>query len=190
MADGGVDRAFRFPFDPSSAQEQMLASYCGAARFAYNWALAEVTANLAMRATDRAAGVAEGELTPSLSWSAYTLNKRWNSVKETVAPWWREVSMHAFRSGINASAAALKNWSESKNGTRKGRRRVGFPKFKRKATARRSVSFVEINHQLSWLHPDRHHIRLMLPASSHAGAGPQSRAARLSWVHTHGSTRR
>ena len=29
-----------------------------------------------------------------------------------------------------------------------------------------SVSFVEINHQLSWLHPGRHAVRLMLPQST------------------------
>ena len=55
----------------------------------------EVTANLAARRAERAAGVAEERLTPTLSWSGPSLSKRWNEMKDEVAPWWREVSMHA-----------------------------------------------------------------------------------------------
>jgi putative transposase len=117
-----------------------------------------------------------------LSWSARSLSKRWNEVKDVEAPWWREVSMHAFRSGISSAADALKNWSDSKAGSRKGRR-MGFPGFKSKRRAVPSVSFVEINHQLSWLAPDRHHVRLMLPQSS-----PDPDMARrrhlVGWLHT------
>jgi putative transposase len=51
-----------------------------------------------------------------------------------------------------------------------------------------AVSFVEINHQLSWLHPDRHHVRLMLPQSP---ADPELRRRRehLGWLHTVEPTR-
>jgi putative transposase len=186
---GFIIRAYRFALDPSAAQERLLRSYCGAARFAYNWALREVTANLETRKAERAAGVPEGSLTPAVSWSAYALSKRWNAAKHEAAPWWREVSMHAFRSGITACAEALTAWKTSQAGTRKGRR-VGFPKRKTRRRSRPSVTFVELNHQLSWLHPDRHHVRLMLPAAVHTGPGARERAERLGWIHTHSSTRR
>ena len=180
--EGLVTRAMVFTLDPSPAEERLLRSYCGAARKAYNWALGEVTANLAAREAERAVAVPEDHMTPMLSWSAWSLSKRWNAVKDLEAPWWREVSMHAFRSGLTAAANALENWHESRTGKRKGRR-MGFPRFKTKKNALLSVSFVEINHQLSWLHPDRHHVRLMLPQSA---AEPDLRRRRqyLGWVHT------
>lgn len=128
-------------------------SFCGARRFAFNWVVGLVKENLEIRRQERAAGVPEAELTPAVSWSARNLSTRWNSVKGEVAPWWREVSMHAFRSGIVDAATALESWSKSKTGNRKGRP-VAFPKFKRRGKSIPSVSFVEINHQLSWLHPD------------------------------------
>ncbi len=74
------------------------------------------------------------------------------------------------------------NWYDSKTGKRKGRQ-MGFPRFKTKKGSTPSVSFVEINHQLSWPHPDRHHVRLMLPRSP---ADPELRRRRayLGWLHT------
>jgi putative transposase len=73
--------------------------------------------------------------------------------------------MHAFRSGIVDAPQALENWSKSRSGERMGRR-VGFPRFKKRGKSVPSVSFVDINHQLSWLHENRHAIRLMLPQST------------------------
>ena len=184
--NGWVTRGLVFPLDVSPSEERLLVSYCGARRFAYNWVVGLVRDNLAARRAERAAGVAEDRLTPAVSWSAKSLGMRWNLVKDEVAPWWREVSMHAFRSGIVDAANALKNWSESRSGRRKGPK-VGFPKFKKKDRSIPSVSFVEINHQLSWLHPDRHHVRLMLPQST---PDPQVRHRRdqLAWLHTTEST--
>lgn len=163
-------------------------SYCGARRFAYNWVLATVRDNLAIRRTEREAGVPEDELTPAVSWNAKRLGTRWNQVKDEVAPWWQEVSMHAFRSGIVDAAQALENWSKSRSGERKGHR-IGFPRFKKRDKSVPSVSFVEINHQLSWLHPNRHAIRLMLPQST---PDPEVKRRRdeLTWLHTTSSTRR
>jgi putative transposase len=96
MADGCVTRAVTFTLDPSPAQVRMLHNYCGAARFSFNWALRQVKANLATRATEREAGTAEAVLTPAVSWSAYSLRKQFNVVKTDVAPWWRETAKHSF----------------------------------------------------------------------------------------------
>ena len=175
-----------FALDVTPSEERLLVSYCGARRFAYNWVIGLVSENLATRRRERAAGVAEERLTRAVSWSAKSLGVRWNQVKDELAPWWREVSMHAFRSGIVDAATALKNWSESRSGKRKGPK-VGFPTFKKKDRSVLSVSFVEINHQLSWLHPDRHQVRLMLPQNT---PDPQVRRRRdrLAWLHTTEST--
>ena len=48
-----LTRAVVFPLDPSPAQERLLRSYCGAARFAHNWALGQVKDNLATRTGER-----------------------------------------------------------------------------------------------------------------------------------------
>ncbi len=174
--------------DPTPAQERLLRSYAGAARRSHNWALDQVRQNLNTRLMERAAGVPDGLLTPSLSWSAYSLSKLWNGTKETEAPWWREVSMHAFRSGIRDAAAGLTIFSDSMKGARAGQR-VGFPRFKSRNRSTPSVSFVEINHQLSWLSPSRHGIRLMLPQSS-SESDINRRREQLMWLHTTTSTRR
>ena len=181
-------RGVVFTLDPTPAQERLLRSYSGAARFAYNWAIGRVAENLGQRRAQRKAGVAEEDLAPALSWSAYSQGCAWNAAKEEVAPWWREVSMHAFRSGTGAAAAALKNFADSKNGERSGRR-IGFPKLKNRRRTTPSVSFVEINHQISWLAPDRHHVRLMLPQST-PERGVCRRRQHLALIHTTQSTRR
>lgn len=186
--DGFLTRAVVLPLNVSPSEERLLLSYCGARRFAYNWVLATVQDNLETRRAERDAGVTEAELTPAVSWKAKRLSTLWNSVKEEVAPWWREVSMHAFRSGIVDAAQALENWSKSRSGERRGRR-VGFPRFKKRDKSVPSVSFVEINHQLSWLHENRHAIRLMLPQST-PDPEVKRRRGELAWLHTTTSTRR
>src|SRR5687768_12229832 len=121
-----VTRGMAFTLDASAAEERRMWACGGAARMAHNSTTGQVTHNLAVRQAERAAGVAEEALTPALGWSAGLLSKRWDEVKEVEAPWWREVSMHAFRSGITSAASALQNWHDSKTGKRKGRR-MGFP---------------------------------------------------------------
>ncbi len=185
---GFYTRGVVFTLDPTPAQERLLYSYCGATRFAYNWAIGRLSGNMTVRKDERATGVPEEQLTPALSCSAYSLGKAWNEAKGTVAPWWREVSTHAFRSGTVAAAAALTNFSASRKGVRKGRA-IGFPRPKSRRRSRPSVSFVEINHQLSWLAPDRHGVRLMLPQSS-PDKDIRRRRDQLEWIHTTSSTRR
>ena len=112
--------------DPTPVQERRLASHAGGARFAYNTMLAHVKA--ALDAGERP------------DWSFWSLRKRWNADKDTLAvgddgaPWWAENSKEAYYSGIEALAKGLSNWSKSRRGDRKGRK-VGFPKFKSKGKA-------------------------------------------------------
>ena len=116
----------RVALDPSLAQERLLASHAGAARFAYNAGLARVKAALDA-----------GEV---LDWAFFALVNWWNSCKDELAvggdgkPWWSENSKEAYCSGLRSLASALSNWSKSRRGDRKGRK-VGFPKFKAKGRA-------------------------------------------------------
>jgi Putative transposase DNA-binding domain/Helix-turn-helix domain len=71
-----VTRAIVFNLDLSRSQERLAYSYSGARRFAYNWAIGVARENLETRSAERAAGVAEDDLTPAMSWSAYSLGRR------------------------------------------------------------------------------------------------------------------
>ncbi len=126
--------AHRFALDPTPAQVRALRSNAGAARVAFNWALALVKANLSQRDAERSYGVAETDLTPSVEWSYYGLRKAWNAAKDDVAPWWRECSKEAFNTGLAACATALANWSKSRTGKRRGKP-MGFPRFRSKRKA-------------------------------------------------------
>src|SRR5207248_3132890 len=50
-------QAFRFALDPSPVQGVALRSHCGGQRFAYNWGLAHVKANLDQRRAETSYGV-------------------------------------------------------------------------------------------------------------------------------------
>lgn len=134
-----VVQGYRFAMDPTPAQVERLLSHCGGARFAFNTMLAAVNANLDQRTAERSYGIDDGELTPSMSWSAFGLQKEWNQRKQAVAPWWAENSKHAYQSGCVNLARALGNWSKARNGTRAGT--MGFPRFKSKHRATPSCTF-------------------------------------------------
>jgi putative transposase len=156
-----VTQAYRFALDPTPRQRRALASHCGAARRAYNWAL-----NLVKQRLDqRAAG-----LDVEVPWTLPALRREWNRAKDQVAPWWRANSKEAYNSGLDAMARALKNWSDSKHGRRRGPR-VGFPRRKAKHRTRPSCRFTTGTIRLE---PDRHHVTL----------------PRLGRLKTHESTRK
>ncbi|MEX2549961.1 MAG: RNA-guided endonuclease TnpB family protein [Nitriliruptoraceae bacterium] len=174
---GSLTRAVEVVLDPSPSQERWLRSYVGSMRAAYNWALEQTGENLSVRRDERACGIPEDELTPALSWSAFSLTKLWREARDEVHPWHRDVSIHAFRTGLDNAALALKNFSGSRSGRRRGAR-VGFPRFKNRHS-RQAVTFVEladgVDHR-HWINPDtREHVRLMLP----------QRAADDSWERRH-----
>jgi putative transposase len=164
-----VIRAFLFALDPTPAQAQAFRSHCGGQRFAFNFGLALVRANLDQRAAERSYGITEPELTPAVSWSAYGLRRAWNAAKHDVAPWWAENSKEAYSSGLANLAAALTNWSSSRTGKRTGRT-VAFPRFK----SRRSRPSCRFTTGAFGLAADRRHVRL----------------PRIGVVRTHESTRK
>jgi len=174
-------RGYVVPLDPTPAQDQLLRSYCGASRFAYNWTLSVVKENLDKRNNERETGAIESELTKSLSWSQWSMTPLWNSVKDEVAPWHHNVTKHAFRSGVTNAAIALKNYHESKNGVRRGGH-TGFPQFKNRHS-RLSVTFVDIRLQGGWFTTDSRHVRLVLPRHP-TDSGVARRREQLQWIHS------
>jgi putative transposase len=142
-----VTQAYRFAIDPSPKHRRALASHCGAARVAYNWGLDFVKTRLHERQTD-----------PSVSvpWTLPELRWEWNRAKHQVAPWWGENSKEAYSSGLDGLARALKGWSDSRNGRRKGRP-VGFPRPKKKGRARDACRFTTGTIKVL---PDRKHVQL------------------------------
>lgn len=119
--------AVKVALDPTPRQERLLESHAGAARFVYNAGLAHVKDML--------------ERGDKPEWSYYALRRWWNQAKNTLAvdettgeTWWRENSKEAYNSGLESLADALKNFSRSRKGRRKGRR-MGFPRFKSKDKA-------------------------------------------------------
>src|ERR1035437_9287529 len=180
-------RAVLVPLDPSPAQAQLLRSYCGASRFAYNWAVAVAKENKETRRKERRAGIEEADLTKSLDWSSWSMTPMWNSVQDEVAPWHREVTKHAFRSGVTNAATALKNYHESKKGLRKGPP-VGFPKFKNRHS-KLSFTLIEFKRPDYWFPEDSRHVPLVLPKSA-TEPSIAKRRDHLKWLHTTESLRR
>ena len=134
-----VLQAYRFALDPTPEQDAVLRSHCGGQRYAFNWGLALVTAVMNQRKAEASYGIGADQLTPSLSWSAYSLRKTWNQTKDTTAPWWAENSKEAYSSGLANLATALGNWNASKSGKRRGPK-VRFPSSKTNDTTCRAGS--------------------------------------------------
>jgi putative transposase len=117
-------QAFRFALDPSPAQERALQSHAGAARFAWNWGLAECQERYA----------AERRW-----YSAFDLQKPWNAEKKADPglAWWAQNSKCAYQEAFRNLDRALHDYVKSRKGERKGRR-LGFPKFKKRGRSRDS----------------------------------------------------
>ena len=145
VATGWVVTAAKFevqwPAEPDRAA--LVRSHFGARRFAFNWALAQVKADLDAKSVD--------PKHVSVGWDLGSLRKVWNRAKHDVAPWWAINSKEAYSAGLAHLARALDNWSASKNGTRKGRR-VGFPRF---TSARRDPGRVRFTTGTIRVEPDR-----------------------------------
>lgn len=137
---------FKFSLDVNVEQHHRLLAHAGASRLAFNHHVGRVKANLDQRAAERPYGVAEADLTPSLSWSKVSFINEMNQWKDGRAPdapvevlddgtvvrglaWRGEVSTDVFETASVNAAQALKNWSDSRKGARAGKA-AGFPRFK------------------------------------------------------------
>ena len=150
IPSGWVTKGAVFEVEWPSKPEQrsVIWSHFGGRRFAKNWALARVKADLDAKQT------APNHV--AVPWTLKDLRKCWNEEKHKVAPWWAENSKECYAAGISDAVAGLDNWSKSKRGKRKGRR-VGFPRFESKRRAKNRVRFTTGAMRLE---ADRRHITL------------------------------
>lgn len=142
-------RGIEFALSPTAAQRNLLESNAGAARFAYNWALNEIESEYALWKNDKS---------HKMCCSYYGLSKRFNRVKGGIAPWWKEVCSDAYRYGCECAATAWKNFIDSKQGRRHGKR-VGFPRYKSRrweSTHRYAIGPVSSHNCIV----DAHHIKI------------------------------
>ncbi|MEH0441487.1 transposase [Streptomyces scabiei] len=151
MATHEVLRAFRFALDPSETQVVALARYAGAARWAFNHALAiKQAAHQQWRAEVDAlvkSGITEPEARKTVKIaipSKPAIQKAWVAERgdsrcdvDGSCPWWWEVNNYCFQSGFIDADASWRNWLSSLRGNRDGRR-VGYPRYKKKGRSRDS----------------------------------------------------
>jgi len=136
---------FRFCLDLTVEQQAVLARHAGAARFAFNRSLRTVKTALAQRKIDPDSAI---------PWSGFDLINAFNAWKKTEAAgrvfavdgdgvvvtvvtglaWRGQVCQQVFEEAAVDCGTALKAWSDSRSGKRRGTR-VGFPRFKRKTAA-------------------------------------------------------
>jgi putative transposase len=136
---------FRFCLDPTVEQHDVLARHAGASRFAFNQCLRMVKTALTTPKARTDIGV---------PWTGFDLINTFNTWKRTEAAgrvftvdtegtvttvvtglaWRSEVCQQVFEEAAVDLGKGLQAWSDSRCGKRKGKR-VGFPRFKKKARA-------------------------------------------------------
>lgn len=180
-------RAYRFALDVTPAQLTMLRQHAGAARWAYNHALAAkfaalderkaVIAGLVEQGVDPKTAAAQAPKVPTKP----AIQKALNATKgddrsgvEGECPWWHTVSTYAFQSAMIDADNAWKNWLASLTGGRAGRK-LGAPRFKSKHRSRDSF---RIHHDVNnpTIRPDDGYRRITVP--------------RLGSLRVHDSTKR
>lgn len=120
--------AVKIPLDPTPAQERMFRMYAGAARFAYNAALAHMKEQLEQRKAQIKAVVDKKDLV-KIDNNVIRLGYWWRANRDTLAPWWPEVASQIYNCAFDNLGKASKNFLSGLNGKRQGGP-VGFPKFK------------------------------------------------------------
>lgn len=123
MMNRQVCRAHKIRLNPTVEQQVYFAKAAGTARFVYNWALSAWK----LHKTEA----------PNEPYGPMALKKDFNAIKGERFPWVYEVAKDVSEGAFTNLAAALQNFSDSKNGRRKGKK-VGFPKFKSKKDRRQS----------------------------------------------------
>lgn len=176
-----VLRAYRVALEPTATQEADLARHAGAARWAFNHALAVKVAahQLWRQEVAWATYTTHSGLDPEAAYTAArrvvkvpvptkpSIQKALNATKgdsskgiDGVCPWWHEVSTYAFQSALADADRAWSNWLIGLRGARPGRA-PGYPRFKSK---RRSRPSFRLHHDVKrpTIRPETYR-RLILP---------------------------
>lgn len=121
-------RAYRFALDPRPGQVEVLERHAGAARWAYNYALAAKNAAYVRRCliVDELVTLGWSESAATLEArsmvavpSAYAIAKRWTTEREQVVDprqrctWWRGINRHAFVAGVAGDAGTIREWARA-----------------------------------------------------------------------------
>jgi putative transposase len=122
-SDVGVTQVVKLRLAPSCAQVELLRGYCGTARAAYNTLLFHLRANLSQRAAENTYDITDADLTPSLSWHKFGLEKLLRTNRDVWLPWHAEVPYMVLDRPAHQLAAGLARW---KAGTGK------FPRYRKK----------------------------------------------------------
>ncbi|MEV0811156.1 RNA-guided endonuclease TnpB family protein [Micromonospora sp. NPDC050200] len=125
-------QGFRVELNPTDEQRVRLGQHAGLSRVVENFCLALVKAALGQREAERSYGVPE-ELLTAVPWSAPAMEKAWRATHPTMFPWFAEagLSSRVPKEACRVRAAGLKNWADSRKGTRLGRR-IGFPTWRKR----------------------------------------------------------
>ncbi|MFX1482662.1 MAG: RNA-guided endonuclease InsQ/TnpB family protein [Promethearchaeota archaeon] len=111
-----VNKAYRYELDPNNQQKSSLYQHAGVARFAYNWGLEQrIQLFKTYHGTERFT-------------NAMRQHKLLNSLKSSQFPWMYEVSKCAPQEALRDLHRAFQNFYRG----RKKRKRIGFPRFKKK----------------------------------------------------------
>ena len=126
--------AYTFTLSPTAAQFETLRRYAGAARFAYNWSLANVKAKLEERRQN---------LSVKVPWSGFDIINVFNGWKVSPAAgvnsegkpglsWRQEILQSVFEEANIDLGNGLKHWLRGRKASGKSTRRPGFPRFHKK----------------------------------------------------------
>lgn len=140
-----IQQAFKFALDPTPAQRRAFLSHAGGARYVFNWGHAEIIKALEAREAEKAA---TGEaLTPVPG--HFDLCKMWTAYKDahmsdpppaegerpTSTAWVPENFVGTYQAALRDASQAWQRFFSSRKGKIAGRR-VGRPRFKKKARAK------------------------------------------------------
>jgi putative transposase len=114
-------KAHKIRLNPTPEEEVYFRKAAGTARFVFNWALAAWKEHKAEY--------------PGIAHGALGLKKDFNAIKREQFPWVFDVAKDVSEGAFTNLGMALKNYFDSKNGKRKGKK-VGFPKFKSRKNKR------------------------------------------------------
>jgi putative transposase len=175
MTTGDVEmRAYRFALDLTPTQKQQCRQHAGAARWAYNHALAAKFTALTERqaaittlvdhGVDPKAAAAQAPKVPTKPAIQKALNATKGDDRNDVSgdcTWWHTVSTYAFQSAFVDADTAWNNWLNSITGKRRGQR-VSRPRFK---TKHRSRDSFRIHHDVTnpSIRPDTGYRRITVP---------------------------
>jgi len=127
-----VLRAYKTELDLNNTQRVICQRHAGAARFAYNWGLAQ-----------KMAAYQAGEKVPS----AIDLHRRLNALKQTELSWLYEVSKCAPQEALRNLDCAYANFFRRVKQKKAGKKvKAGFPRFKSKKKNRDSFRLTGIIH--------------------------------------------